>query len=219
MSGSYLALMASVFHLLMTEPTLRVRGIFALLILPPSASCGRLWFYLSALRDFRIRRSGCLAWRASPAPWPRQRPDTGPIAGQHSALPASLWHYCSLPGPRSPGPKPPAALVIGVIILDFAVQAVHVTNQSLIFAARPDAQSRLVGAYMGFYSVGSALGAVVATQCYALWGWNAVCLAGAGISAAALIFWLGLRKDRLSVGCNGVATVRPSSSRAPPDIP
>ncbi len=27
--------------------------------------------------------------------------------GQHSALPASLWHYCSLPGPRSPGPKPP----------------------------------------------------------------------------------------------------------------
>jgi len=40
------------------------------------------------------------------------------------------------------------AMVIGVVLLDFAVQAVHVTNQSLIFAARPDAQSRLVGAYM-----------------------------------------------------------------------
>lgn len=32
MAGSYLALMTSVFHLLMTEPTLRVRGVFALLI-------------------------------------------------------------------------------------------------------------------------------------------------------------------------------------------
>ncbi len=79
------------------------------------------------------------------------------------------------------------ALVCGVILLDFAVQAVHVTNQSLIFATRPDAQSRMVGAYMCFYSVGSALGAAAATQVYALWGWTAVCLLGASISATALI--------------------------------
>ncbi|MNE73797.1 Major Facilitator Superfamily protein [compost metagenome] len=81
------------------------------------------------------------------------------------------------------------ALVCGVVLLDFAVQAVHVTNQSLIFAARPDAQSRMVGAYMCFYSVGSALGAAAATQVYALWGWMAVSLLGALISAAALAVW------------------------------
>jgi predicted MFS family arabinose efflux permease len=81
------------------------------------------------------------------------------------------------------------AFTCGVILLDFAVQAVHVTSQSLIFAAPPDAQSRMVGAYMGFYSVGSALGAVAATQTYERWGWCAVSLLGASISAAALILW------------------------------
>ncbi len=82
-----------------------------------------------------------------------------------------------------------------MVLLDFAVQAVHVTNQSLIFAARPDAQSRMVGAYMCFYSAGSALGAAAAAQVYALWGWMAVCLLGALISLAALAVW------RLSLHC------------------
>ncbi|MCD5996116.1 MFS transporter [Pseudomonas sp. CDFA 602] len=81
------------------------------------------------------------------------------------------------------------SLVAGVIILDFAVQAVHVTNQSLILAARPDAQSRLIGAYMCFYSAGSALGAVAGTQVYALWGWPAVSALGALISVCALTLW------------------------------
>jgi predicted MFS family arabinose efflux permease len=81
------------------------------------------------------------------------------------------------------------ALVCGVILLDFAVQAVHVTSQSMIFAARPEVQSRMVGAYMCFYSIGSALGAMAATQAYARWGWLAVSLLGASISAAALVLW------------------------------
>jgi hypothetical protein len=54
-------------------------------------------------------------------------------------------------------------LVLGVVMLDLAVQAIPVTNQSLIFAARPEAQSRLVGAYMVFYSLGSGSGAIAST--------------------------------------------------------
>ncbi|NAT60094.1 MFS transporter, partial [Pseudomonas syringae pv. actinidifoliorum] len=84
------------------------------------------------------------------------------------------------------------AMVVGVVLLDFAVQAVHVTNQSLIFAARPDAQSRLVGAYMCFYSAGSGLGAIAATYTYAHFGWVAVCSLGAAISAVALLYWIYL---------------------------
>ena len=84
------------------------------------------------------------------------------------------------------------AMVVGVVLLDFAVQAVHVTNQSLIFAARPDAQSRLVGAYMCFYSVGSGVGAMAATYTYAHFGWVAVCLLGAAFSGIALLYWLYL---------------------------
>ncbi|WP_142631549.1 MFS transporter [Raoultella ornithinolytica] len=195
MAGSYLALMTSVFHLLMTEPTLRVRGVFALLIF---AAFSVLWTALvlplsaQGLSHTQIGLFGLAgiagALAASKAGHWADRGAAQRVTGVSLALLLFAW----APIARAETSLP--LLVIGVIILDFAVQAVHVTNQSLIFAARPDAQSRLVGAYMCFYSVGSALGAVVATQCYAHWGWNAVCLAGAGISAAALFFWLGLQK-------------------------
>jgi predicted MFS family arabinose efflux permease len=81
------------------------------------------------------------------------------------------------------------ALVAGVILLDLAVQAVHVTNQSMILADRPEAQSRLVGGYMVFYSIGSALGAITSTTLYAAVGWPGVCLSGAGYGGVAFIFW------------------------------
>ncbi|MFD9593350.1 MFS transporter [Kitasatospora sp. NPDC059973] len=81
------------------------------------------------------------------------------------------------------------ALVVGVILLDLAVQAVHVTNQTLIHALHPEAGSRLIGGYMVFYSIGSAAGALAATSLYALAGWGAVCTLGAVISCLALVLW------------------------------
>ena len=55
--------------------------------------------------------------------------------------------------------------------------------------ARTDAPSRLVGVYMLFYATGSGLGALAATATYASFGWSGVCLLGAGVSLAALVFW------------------------------
>ncbi|MFD3652150.1 MFS transporter [Streptomyces sp. NPDC058620] len=81
------------------------------------------------------------------------------------------------------------ALAAGVILLDLAVQAVHVTNQSVIHALRPDAGSRLIGGYMVFYSIGSAAGAIASTALYAVAGWGAVCVLGAAFSALALAVW------------------------------
>lgn len=82
------------------------------------------------------------------------------------------------------------ALVIGIILLDLAVQAVHVTNQSMIFVFRPQARSRMVAGYMIFYSIGSAAGSIASTHIYAQYGWHGVCLLGASVSAFALIFWV-----------------------------
>lgn len=86
------------------------------------------------------------------------------------------------------------ALAVGVIVLDLAVQAVHVTNQTLIYALCPAAGSRLIGGYMVFYSIGSALGAVAATTLYAAAGWSAVCVLGAGFSLLALALWAVTRR-------------------------
>jgi predicted MFS family arabinose efflux permease len=86
------------------------------------------------------------------------------------------------------------ALAVGVILLDLAIQAVHVTNQSLIFAVRPEARSRLVAGYMVFYSIGSAGGAIASTSVYAIAGWLGVCGLGAVINITALLFWAATRR-------------------------
>jgi predicted MFS family arabinose efflux permease len=85
-------------------------------------------------------------------------------------------------------------LVIGIVLLDLGGQALHVTNQSMIFRNRPEAHSRLVGLYMLFYSIGSGLGAISTTATYAYGSWSGVCLLGAAVSFLALGFWWFTRK-------------------------
>ncbi|EJM82006.1 arabinose efflux permease family protein [Pseudomonas sp. GM74] len=189
---TYPALIRSLFTLFLTEPVLRTRGLLALLIfaafsvlwtsmvLPLSAPPLSLSHTLIGLFGL-AGVAGALAARRS-GRWADQGLGQR-VTGISLAILTLSWL------PIAFAQSSLIALVCGVVLLDFAVQAVHVTNQSLIFAARPDAQSRMVGAYMFFYSVGSALGAAAATQVYALWGWIAVSLLGALISAAALVLW------------------------------
>ncbi|MBR0683864.1 MFS transporter [Roseomonas eburnea] len=85
-------------------------------------------------------------------------------------------------------------LALGALAISFGLQAVHVSNQSLIYMTRPDARSRLVAGYMVFYSIGSALGAAASTLVYARSGWSGVCLAGCATSVVATGFWWLTRK-------------------------
>jgi len=94
-----------------------------------------------------------------------------------SLMPHSLW-----------------ALVAGIVLLDLGGQALHVTNQSLIFRTRSDAHSRLVGLYMLFYATGSGLGAMGTTAIWSYAGWPGVCGLGAAVSLLALLFWVATRR-------------------------
>ncbi|MER6989254.1 MFS transporter [Saccharopolyspora hirsuta] len=80
-------------------------------------------------------------------------------------------------------------LVAGIVVLDFAVQAVHVSNQHLLTAAHPDRTSSVIGGYMVFYSLGSALGAAATTAVFAACGWGGSSLLGAGFAVCALVVW------------------------------
>lgn len=81
------------------------------------------------------------------------------------------------------------ALIAGTVLLDLAIQAIHVTNQSAILSIRPEAKSRIIGGYMVFYSAGSASGAIASTAIYAQAGWAGVCFLGSAVSLLALIYW------------------------------
>jgi predicted MFS family arabinose efflux permease len=80
-------------------------------------------------------------------------------------------------------------LILGVILLDFAVQAVHVSNQHTLTAAYPDRTSTTIGAYMVFYSLGSALGAAATTALFGAAGWIGPSIFGATLASCALVIW------------------------------
>ncbi|MCD7109555.1 MFS transporter [Rhizobium sp. DKSPLA3] len=102
----------------------------------------------------------------------------------------------------------------GVVLLDLCVQAVHVTNQSVLLARHPQASSRIVGGYMVFYAIGSAVGAITSTIAYAQGGWRGVSMLGAGYSATGLLVWG--TATALSVGRTGAKTRAQPACRARP---
>lgn len=81
------------------------------------------------------------------------------------------------------------AAVVGIVLLDFAVQAVHVSNQHLLTTANPDRVSGVIGGYMVFYSLGSALGAASTTAIFTAFGWVGSSILGAAFAACGLVVW------------------------------
>lgn len=196
---SYPRLIGSMFALLRDDRVLRVRGVIALLMF---AAFNILWSALvlplsatpycyshTAIGAFGlVGLAGTLA-AARAGHWA----DRG--RGQRTsaaALVLLVLAWAPLSAAFIPGHGPIwtiSMLVIGIIMLDLGVQALQVTNQSMIFSGSPTAHSRLVGCYMLFYAVGSGSGALAATTVYVAAGWSAVCMLGAAVSLAALLFW------------------------------
>ncbi|MBW8373330.1 MFS transporter [Stenotrophomonas sp.] len=81
------------------------------------------------------------------------------------------------------------ALVVGVIVLDLAAQLLHVSNQNVVYALRPEARNRLNAGYMTGYFIGGSLGSLVSAQVFDRFGWTGVCVTGAGVAMVAIAVW------------------------------
>jgi predicted MFS family arabinose efflux permease len=90
-----------------------------------------------------------------------------------------------------------AFLVIGALVLDFAVQGLHITNQSQIYTLHPAARSRLTSAYMTGNFSGGVVGSALASLCWSRWGWAGCCVLGVGFGLLAV---LGAILDRRPKG-------------------
>ncbi|MEZ2349345.1 MFS transporter [Caballeronia sp. RCC_10] len=90
-----------------------------------------------------------------------------------------------------------AGLVIGVIVLDVGVQAAQISNQSRIYALKPEARSRVNTVYMVAYFIGGAAGSALASLAWHAMGWTGVCIVGlAATGLAGFSHWRG-REGRL----------------------
>lgn len=192
MVASYGALLLSLFRLFRDEPLLRVRSLICLLSF---SVYGVFWssmaLYLStppfllghtALGLFGLAgiAGAIAAGRAG------RLADNGHgqwTTGVGLVLMLLSW-FLSRQASHSLG-----YLILAAIVLDVGTQSVHVTSQSLLFASRPEARSRLVAGYMISYCVGTGLGSIASTIAYARGGWPNVCCLGAVLGATVLLFW------------------------------
>ena len=195
---NYFQLLFSIGSLYQQEPVLRIRSLLAIISF---ALFSLLWtplaFVLSNTpyhySDFIIGLFGLAgAAGALGSPIVGRLSDKGKgflattiglILLLASWLPLSLAEYSLF------------ALILGVILLDFAVQVTHVSNMNAIYQIRPEARSRMNTGYMVSYFIGGMLGSIASTYLYSNYGWLAIIITGTVLGSLGLLCWLHYLKS------------------------
>ncbi|NMH96292.1 MFS transporter [Pseudonocardia sp. K10HN5] len=208
---SYPRLLGSVFTLIREEPVLRLRMVYGA---SGYASFGALWTsigFLLAAPPFSLGEAtiglfalfgvaGALAARFAGRLADRGR--AHPATGAFLAVIAASFAVVAL------GAHSLVALAIGLVIFDFGVQGSHISNQSVVYALRPEARSRLNTAYMTSYFIGGATGSGLSAALYASHGWAAVCWIGAAFPTVGLLLWAAESLSRRRARARGSAAPR-----------
>jgi predicted MFS family arabinose efflux permease len=189
---SYPVALRSVFELIAAEPVLRQRMAIGALQM---ANFTVLWTSVAFLLggapyDYGEAAIGLFGLAgiagASVAPFAGRWADRG-----HGRVALSLFLVAILASWAllDAGGTSVIALIAGIALLDLGVQGSQISNQSTIYALRPEARSRLTTAYMVSLFLGGVLGSLLAASVYGAAGWSAVCLLGAALAVAALAVW------------------------------
>lgn len=91
----------------------------------------------------------------------------------------------------------------GLLIVDAALQALHISNQNVIYALAPLARSRINAVYMTGYFIGASAGSAVGSAVWLHWGWTGASVAGLILSLAtlAVVAWdRSLARQALQTG-------------------
>ena len=194
---SYRQILVSVFGLFVKEPILRYRSILGMLSF---ALFSMFWTPLAFLlakppyeySDATIGLFGLVGVAGVfAATWAGKLADAGKgDLGTRLGLLSLLVSWVILFN----APMSLVALLIGVLLLDLAVQLVHVSNQNKIYALHPDIRNRLTSAYMTCYFIGGAFGSWFSVLLYQHYEWSGVVMGATGIALTACILDFAVRK-------------------------
>ena len=85
-------------------------------------------------------------------------------------------------------------LLIGILLVDLGLQALHITNQKIIFSKSPEARNRVNTIYMVGFFIGGAFGTVAGALAWENYKWLGVSALGIILSVLILIVHLVFRK-------------------------
>ena len=92
-------------------------------------------------------------------------------------------------------------MIAGIVLLDLAMQCIHVSNQSRVYALIPSARNRLNTVYMTISFIGTSLGSAIGLFAWQTGAWTGVCVSGALLTLAAFaIYATTYRKERSTPG-------------------
>jgi len=89
-----------------------------------------------------------------------------------------------------------AGIILGIILLDFGLQGVHVSNQTRVYALIPEARNRLNTVFMTISFIGTASGSAFGLWLWKMAGWPAVCIGCATLAAVGIIIYSLTYKKR-----------------------
>lgn len=105
-----------------------------------------------------------------------------------------------------------AGLVVGVVLLDLAMQSALVANQHIAFALWPEARARLNTVLMGAMFIGGAFGSAAGTTAWQAGGWPATVALGLFLAAVATSLQFGsLLRRRKQMSTTKKAAGTPTS--------
>jgi predicted MFS family arabinose efflux permease len=195
--SSYPALIASLWHLLRSEPVLRRRSLTASLATAAFSlfwTAVALWlaqapFHLGqhSIALFALVGAGGaaatpLVGRAGDRGWTRTT-TIAPHLIIIAAFVLAAWAVSSPPGA--------SLLSLGLmgssaVLLDVGVTGDQTLGRRAINLLQPEARGRINGLFVGLFFLGGAAGAAMAGIMWASGGWPMICATGAGFGIAAL---------------------------------
>lgn len=87
-------------------------------------------------------------------------------------------------------------LIVGIILVDLGLQALHITNQNIIFSKNPEGRNRVNTVYMVSFFVGGALGTTLGAYAWGHYQWVGVSTLGLVLSILILLVHFVFRPKR-----------------------
>lgn len=197
--GTYGNLMASLWHYFSTEPSLRLAALRgALAFAGLSAFWTTLVFLMEDTFGYGSTITGAFgifgiagALGATVVGKMNDKISKNKIILYSTIVLIASWLIFLVSGESIIG------LILGVIFVDLGLQALHITNQNIIFSKNPEARNRVNTIYMVGFFIGGALGTTLGAMAWQHFGWVGVSWLGVMLSALILIVHILFKKKNI----------------------